>query len=93
MIQRFVFFTVKNDQDLYPILQQSKAVLSTIPEVRQVTVGRVVDHEEADGVLMLLFDDMDAVEAFGPHPVHRDYVDNYLKPQITSLRAVNCELV
>ena len=99
MIQRVVAIKLKdsyaNDGDREAAARYSKDVLTKIPEVLHLDVATPGDERcEASWDLCLLvrFDDLDAVERYRAHPVHRAYVDVFLKPMLEVIKVWNFEL-
>ena len=92
MIQRTVLIKLKNPTSLEKIIERSKSVLPLLPGVRNVQMGSIIKPKEYDVVISLLFDNIEEVEAYGSHPKHREYVDQFLKPLIDTIKAYNIEL-
>jgi hypothetical protein len=94
MIQRVVL--VKLDPQYVPevrtVADHSTEVLAEVPGVRDMRAVVAADaRTERDWHLCLLlrFDDAEAVEAYREHEVHRKYVDVYLRPMVSGIRAYN----
>lgn len=69
--------------DINTIVEHTETVLSTIDDVRSLTVTTAADartRREWDVCLVLHFDDLEATERYRVDPTHRAYADIYLKP-------------
>lgn len=100
MIQRVVVIKLKdeycNDEDRAAAAAYSREVLATVPGVVGLSVGTPGDAPTLrswDLMLLLRFDDIDAVESYRAHPVHRKYVDVFLKPMLEVIKVWNFELL
>ena len=96
MIQRVVAIKLKdayaNGQDRAAAAARTREVLVTVPGVRHIEVGLPGDSKTAsswDILILLRFDDMDAVEAYRAHPIHRKYVDVFLRPMLEIIKVWN----
>jgi hypothetical protein len=94
MVQRVVL--VKLDpsyvDEVKTVADHSAEVLSGVPGVRHLKVVVAADaRTERDWHLCLLlqFDDLEQVESYRQHEVHRKYVDVYLRPMMEGIRAYN----
>lgn len=98
MVQRVVL--VKLDpsyaQEVRTVADHSTEVLGGVPGVREVKAVVAADaRTERDWHLCLLlqFDDLETVETYRQHEVHRKYVDVYLRPMMQGIRAYNFSAV
>jgi len=74
------------------IAEYSRKEIARIPGVREVTVGVPADEKTGgdwDLSLVVQFDRIEDVAPYGAHPVHRAYVDEYLKPKLEFIKAWN----
>lgn len=99
MIQRIVLLKLdgpsSNPEARAEIARYSREVLASLPGVQQVQVGVAADEASLrawDISLVVSFDDLDAVTAYLPHPDHRRYVDEYLRPRLEIVKAWNFEV-
>jgi hypothetical protein len=100
MIQRVVAIKLKpaysNAADRAQVAAASREVLAVVPGVRAFDVGQPADaaaEKSWDLLLLLRFDDLDAVEAYRAHPNHRRYMDVFLRPMLDVIKVWNFELV
>ncbi|RME25115.1 MAG: Dabb family protein [Deltaproteobacteria bacterium] len=73
------------------IAAESERMLSAVPGVQAVEADIPADIQSAgswDLCLRLRFADMDAVDAYVPHPAHREYLD-WLEPRCHVKKAWN----
>ena len=96
MIERIVLIKVDGSHGTQDSLQQiaehSRKVLSVLPGVQSVHVGIAADQPTSDQwdlSLVLRFESMADLEPYRTHPDHRAYVDGYLKPRMTGIKAFN----
>ncbi len=92
MIQRMVFMKVNSKTVINEIIQVTKASLPVIPGVKSVQIGQIQQSEEFDLGLLITCDNSRAVKNFGKHSQHRQYVDDFLKPRITAIKAYNIDI-
>ena len=99
MIQRIVLLKLApeyaGEPDIRQVAAHSAEVLANVPGVLEIKAGAPADDRtkrDWDVALALRFDDMDAVEAYRAHAVHRKYVDIYLRPMLDKIRVWNFEL-
>ena len=92
MIQRIVLMNIKEDA-IEKVIEKSKQVLPSIPQVRALQVGTLEDDSDFNLALIILFENREDVKTFSPHPVHRDYVDNFLKPKLKDIKAYNVKIM
>ena len=92
MIQRIVFIKLTSPKNISTVIEETKKVIPTVPGVKNMQVGSLVNCEDFDISLSMIFDNMAAVEEFGPNQVHRKYVDEFLKPQLSGIKAYNIEI-
>ena len=67
-------------------------VLSAIPQVRAFEIWRGADAKSAgdwDFGLHAQFDDLEAIETYINDPIHRQFVDQELKPNLLVIKAWN----
>jgi hypothetical protein len=99
MIQRVVAIKLKsayaNAADREQVAKTSREVLGAVPEVRSIEVATPADAATIrswDLLLLLRFDDLDAVETYRAHPNHRRYVDVFLRPMLEVIKVWNFEV-
>lgn len=98
MIRRVVVIKLKdayaNPEDRAAAAAHTREVLATEPHVRDIEVATPADERTRgswDLLILLRFDDLDAVEAYRAHPVHRKYVDVFLRPMLEVIKVWNFE--
>lgn len=96
MIERVVLIKLKPDYaaDAARVAADSESVLSAAPGVRSIRAGGAVGQRTVDRWdlgLCLRFDDMDAVERYRAHPIHRKYLEVYLRPMLDAIEVYNFE--
>ncbi len=99
MIERYVFIKLK-DAHATPtgraeLVEETKAKLPGLPGVLGVTVGTPADEaaEKAwDMSIVVRFAKLEDVEAYRVDPVHRAYVDEFLRPRVETIKAWNFEV-
>jgi hypothetical protein len=99
MIQRVVAIKLKdayaNAGDRAQVAAASRQILGAVPGVRSIDVGTPADAAAGkswDVLLLLRFDDLDAVEAYRGHDNHRRYMDTFLRPMLDVIKVWNFEL-
>lgn len=92
MIQRVVKLNIKNEE-IEAVIKKSKQILPTIPQVKSLQVGIIENSKKYNLALLLLFESYEEIKKFSPHPEHREYVDNFLKPRMEDIAAYNIKLV
>lgn len=99
MIERYVFLKLDpqhaNPAGRRAVAAETLARLASLPGVKDLRVGLPADDRAAkawDVSIVVAFEDLDAVEPYRTHPAHRAYVDEYLQPMLTAIRAWNFEL-
>ncbi|MEE2778838.1 MAG: Dabb family protein [Acidobacteriota bacterium] len=99
MIKRIVAIKLKDaytaSTDRAAVATHSRQVLAEVPGVRSIEVGLPGDprtESSWDLILLLRFDDIDAVEAYRAHPIHRKYVDVFLRPMLEVIKVWNFDL-
>ena len=99
MIQRIVLLKLTDematDEGRREVAEHSRVVLESLPGVESVAAAVAADPATAgafDISLVLGFRSVDELEPFRVHPDHRAYVDEYLRPKLTAIKAFNFEL-
>ena len=92
MIQRIVLLQIKNDQ-MDNVIKESKKIIPNLPKVKSLQVGRLDNDSNFNLALIILFDNLQDIAEFSPNPIHRDYVDNFLKPKIERIKAYNVNIL
>lgn len=99
MIQRVVAIKLKDHyataEDRAQVAATSREVLGAVPGVRAIEVGTPADlaaEKSWDVLLLLRFDDLEAVEAYRAHESHRLYMDVFLLPMLAVIKVWNFEL-
>lgn len=94
MIQRVVLIKLEPEYagEVAQVAAHSLEVLRAVPEVDDVRAVVAADERtRRDWHLCLLvrLRDLQAVETYRQHEVHRKYVDVYLRPMMAGIRAYN----
>jgi len=99
MIQRVVAIKLKdayaNDADRAQIAATAREVLGAVPQVLALEVATPADARTTkswDLLLLLRFEDLDAVEAYRAHANHRRFVEVLLRPVLDVIKVWNFEL-
>ena len=92
MIQRIVLLDIE-ETEIEKVIEESKKVLPAIPLVKSLQIGEVEDNPDYNLALIILFDNLQDIKAFRPHPQHRDYVDNFLKEKLKNIKAYNIKIL
>src|SRR5688500_925157 len=99
MIQRVVAIKLKdaysNPEDRALVAATSLEVLGGVPTVRAIEIGTPADfaaEKSWDVLLLLRFDDLNAVEDYRAHENHRRYMDTFLRPMLSVIKVWNFEL-
>lgn len=99
MIERVVLVSLQPEyrsaDDLRRIVAQTREVLAGIPEVRALRVGSAAEPRTQEAWQLCIevrFDDLEAVERYRAHNVHRAYVDVFLRPMMQSIRVFNFDV-
>jgi hypothetical protein len=97
MIQRVVLCKLDPQYagDVQTVMDHTVEVLAPVPGVRFLEVGSPSDPRSRkawDFAILIRFDDMDDVEAYRAHEVHRKYYDLYLKPMLEKIRVYNFDV-
>ncbi|NOY27874.1 MAG: Dabb family protein [Oligoflexia bacterium] len=96
MITRYIFIklTEAGLADRADLATACVPGLGAVPGVRAVQVALPADPDSAhswDLCLKVRFDDIAAVQAYVPHPVHRAFVADVLAPVVACKRVWNFE--
>ena len=96
MIERSVFVRLREeyrtDTKRAEIAVHSENALRAVPQVREIRVATAADDktlQDWDMLLAIRLDSVEDLEPFRLDPIHREYVDSYLKPKITQIKAWN----
>jgi hypothetical protein len=96
MIDRMVFVRLKEqyrtDASRAEIAARSEETLRAVPQVRAISVGTALDdktRQDWDILLAIRLDAAEDLEAFRLDPIHRRYVDDYLKPKVDQIKGWN----
>jgi hypothetical protein len=96
MIRRFVFFRFlepyRTKQAMDEIISRTHAVLGDSKGVVSYEVGTAADSKSLaawDLSITATFADRQSLEAYIVHPVHRAYVDAFIKPRLEVIKAWN----
>ena len=96
MVCRYVFFrfqeAYRSDAHMTEILHRTHALLAEVPGVISYEVGTPADEQAMDAwdmSIMISFADMPSVRAYIVDPMHRAYVDDFIKPRLEVLKAWN----
>lgn len=99
MIERIVLVrlndSLRNPEERTAVANQTLKALADLPGVQELSVGVPADansEKSWDLLIRVHFTDIEAVEAYRMHQMHRAYVDDYLKPKLAELRAWNFDL-
>ena len=97
MLTRYVYLRLKaehrDQRDALVALARER--LTPLPMVRSFKAGTPADeHAERawDICFEIRLDDLAAVDDWQTDPIHRDYVDNTLKPRVEVKKAWNFEV-
>ncbi len=96
MIQRIILLKLNKefatDSERAAVADYSGKVLKALPGVLRAEIGSPADETSAgswDISMVLNFASTCDLEPFRTHPEHRAYVDGYLKPKLTLIKAWN----
>jgi hypothetical protein len=96
MIDRIVLVRLKDEYRTETkraeIASHSENTLWEVPQVREIRVATALDdktREDWDMLLTIRLDAIEDLEPFRLNPIHREYVDNYLKPKIIQIKGWN----
>jgi hypothetical protein len=96
MLDRYVLIKLKDEYTsadrLAEVIDETTRVLQALPGVVKVRVGRAADETTArdwDLSIIVRFENLAAIETYKDHPDHRAYVDDFLKPKLSAIRAWN----
>lgn len=96
MVERIVLIKLldphANEGGRKEVIRESMRVLPTIEGVRSLRCGVPAEEKTSgswDIQLSLFFDSMTQVENYRVDPIHRDYVDNFLKGRMGFIKAWN----
>ena len=92
MIERIVLINIKNEKSLDKVFKETKKVIPILPGVKSFKTGKLLNNESYNFYLSMTFNSLEDIEKFSPHPKHRDYVDNFLKPLMDNIVAYNVEI-
>lgn len=100
MIERTVLVKLREsyagEAERREIASHSREALSRVPGVTGVTVAVAADEKTSgswDLVMTVRFAALENVSTYGAHPLHRTYVDDYLRPRMETIKAWNFETV
>jgi len=96
MIERIAFLKLApaHVAERDAIARRAMEVLRPLPTLAALSVGVAADTGAAwDLVVTATFADADAAAAYRAHPVHRDFVDNFVAPRCTARKAWSFESV
>lgn len=97
MIERVVLVKLKPEYsaDAETVAQTSVTVLGAAPGVLAIRGGAPADartRARFDVLLELRFKDLDAIERYRAHEVHRKYLEVFLRPMLAQIEVLNFEL-
>jgi hypothetical protein len=97
MIERVVVIKLKPElgdaSARLKVAADSQQALAAIPGVVSVHTGAATgDGADWDVMLSVRFAEADDIEPYRIHPLHRAYVDDYLKPRMSDIRAWNFQV-
>jgi len=96
-IAHIVLFDMKDDvapETVERFIAAGKSLLSDIPGVAHVAIGhkamedRGVHIKDYDVGLYLRFRDQEAMDGYGPHPLHKVFVD-MAKPLVANMKVID----
>ena len=98
MIERIVLIKL-NDEFTAPevraeVVAHTRTVLPTVPGIGRVSVAGPADEKAAgswDLSIIAHFEKLEDVAPYLSHPIHREYVDDYLRPKMACIKAWNFE--
>jgi hypothetical protein len=82
----------RTDTKRAEIASHSESTLREVPQVREIRVVTALDdktREDWDMLLAIRLDGIEDLEPFRVNPIHREYVDSYLKPKIAQIKGWN----
>lgn len=98
MIERFVMLKLTaehaNPEGRVAVAQSAREVLPGVPGIRSVKTGLPADEKTTgswDVALLVRFERIEDVAPYIAHPVHRAWVDDYLKPRLECIKTWNFE--
>jgi hypothetical protein len=98
MVERIVLIKLHeafaNEHGRQEVADESLRILPTIEGVKSVRCGVPADEKTEgswDIQLSLTFNGMDCVERYRVDPIHRAYVDDFLKERMSFIKAWNFE--
>ena len=96
MIDRMVFVRLKeeyrSEEKCAEIASHSEHTLRTVPQVRSIRVSTALDdktRQDWDLLLAIRLEAAEDLEPFRSDPIHREYVDVYLKPKVAQIKGWN----
>ncbi|MEA1986176.1 MAG: Dabb family protein [Candidatus Marinimicrobia bacterium] len=92
MIERIVLIKIKDESQVDNVIQKTKEVIAILPGVKSFKTGKVLNNDNYNFGLSMTFDSMEDVEKFSPHPKHREFVDDFLKPLMSGIVAYNVNI-
>ena len=99
MVRRIVLIRLSDEfshrQGRAEVLEHSRRVLSSIPEVVTVSAGAQVAPiapKRWDLALTLDFDSLEDAEKYERNAVHRAYLEDFLQPRLALIKAWNFEI-
>ena len=98
MIERIVLIKLNDDvatpEGRAEVAAHTRTVLPTVPGIGRVSVAVPADERSAgswDLSIIAHFAKLEDVAPYLAHPIHREYVDDYLKPKMACIKAWNFE--
>jgi len=95
MIDRMVFVRLKKElrtnAKRAEIAAYSEQTLRTVPQVHAITVGTALDDKTQQDwdILLAIRLEAEDLEPFRRDPIHRQYVDSYLRPKVDEIKGWN----
>jgi hypothetical protein len=97
MIEHIVLFKWKLDasaEAVTAVIENLKALKNQIPGIVDLSCGKNFSERGKgfEHALVVRFEDREALESYGPHPLHQEVVQNLVKPILDDIIAIDYEI-